>query len=125
MLARCLALLFIPILPFVPLMADFGPAATASDVLAGSLASALALFALVNQRARVALAVVGGWVAFSPFVLQMSLLEEAVAVAWGVSTFTLMVGPFSDPPRVIVEAASSPANPQRETDRDQQLPIAA
>jgi hypothetical protein len=125
MFVRCLALLFIPILPFVPLMADFGPAATASDVIAGSLASALALFSLVNRRARVAVALVGGWVAFSPFVLRMSFFEEVVAVAWGVSTFALMVGPFSDTPRVIIEAAAAPVTPQRESARERHLPIAA
>jgi len=125
MLARCLALLFIPTLPFIPLMADFGPAATANDLLAGGVAGVLALFSLVNRRAQVALALVGAWVAFSPFLFRMSLLEEAVAVVWGVSTFVLTMGPFSDPHRVFVTAAAAPATPQRESAPERHLPIAA
>jgi hypothetical protein len=76
MFARCLALLFIPILPFVPLMAPFGPAHATSAIVAGVVATVLAALALVDDRARVALAVVGGWVALSPFILRSTLTEE-------------------------------------------------
>jgi hypothetical protein len=70
MLTRCLALLFIPILPFVPLMAPLGSAHVISAVVAGVVATVLAAFALVDDRARAAVAVVGGWVALSPFIFR-------------------------------------------------------
>ena len=108
MLARCLALLFIPILPFVPLMAPIGPAHTASAIIAGVLATVLAAFALVDDRARAAVSVVGGWVALSPFVFRSTLTEEVIAVCWGVATFALMAGPFSARPRSIFVAAAPP-----------------
>jgi hypothetical protein len=62
-------------------------------------------------------ALIGVWVALTAFIFQSTLLEEVVAVSWGVSMFTLMVGPFSDPFRVTrtaslaltVAPAASPA----------------
>ena len=60
MLSRCLALLFIPILPFVPLMAPLGHAHATNALAAGIVATALALFALVDDRARFGAAIVGG-----------------------------------------------------------------
>ncbi len=124
MLGRSLALLFIPVLPFVPLMAPFGRANAASAIIAGIIATACAAFSLVDQRARIATAVVGGWVALSPFIFPGTLLEEWIAVTWGVSTFVLMVGPFSDRPRSFFVAASA-ARPQAKSNDDHQLPLAA
>jgi hypothetical protein len=124
MFTRCIALLLIPVLPFVPLMANFGGATTANAVIAGALAMALAFASLIDDRARVGVALIGAWVAFSPFVFRSSMLEDIVAVCWGVSTFVLMAGPFSDRPRVIVAPATR-AETQRDTDRDQPLPLAA
>ncbi len=123
MLSRSLGLLFIPILPFVPLVAPFGSAHAANAVIAGVVASVLAVFSLVDNRARVAAAVVGGWVALSPFIFDATLLEEVVTVSWGVSTFVLMIGPFSEQPRVMV-VATVPVEPARETEHEQ-LPLAA
>jgi hypothetical protein len=124
MFARCLALLFIPILPFVPLMAPFGPAHATSAIVAGVVATVLAALALVDDRARVALAVVGGWVALSPFILRSTLTEEVIAVCWGVSTFMLMAGPFSARPRSIVVAAV-PQRPLPESRDDHHVRLAA
>jgi hypothetical protein len=108
MLARCLALMFIPILPFVPLMTPLGPAHATSAVVAGVVATVLAAFALVDDRARAAVAVVGGWVALSPFIFRSTLTEEVIAVCWGVGTFALMSGPLSARPRSIFVAAAPP-----------------
>ena len=124
MLGRCLALLVIPMLPWAPLMTPFSRAHAANAIIAGIVATVCAAFSLVDYRARVAAAVVGGWVALSPFIFRATLLEECIAVTWGVTTFVLMVGPFSDRPRSIFVAAS-PARPQAKANDDHQLPLAA
>jgi len=84
----------------------------------------LALFALVDNRARVAVSIVGAWVALAPFIFDSTLLEEVVTCSWGVTTFLLMAGPFSDPPRVSVVAASTAAS-RPEVGPDDSLPLAA
>lgn len=122
MLARCVALLFIPVLPFVPLMAPLSRAHATNAIVSGIIAAALACFSLVDNRARTAVALVGGWVAFSPFVFRTTLLEQVIAVSWGVGTFVFMAGPFSDPPRSIFVAASPS---QTRASEDQHLPLAA
>ena len=124
MFLRCLALLFVPILPFVPLMAPLSRAHAMNAIISGIIAGALAGFSLVDNRARTAVALVGAWVAFSPFVFRATLLEQVVAVCWGVSTFVFMVGPFSDRPRSIFVPASS-SRPRRRANDDDQLPLAA
>jgi hypothetical protein len=128
MLSRSLALLFIPALPFVPLIAPFGTAHTANAIVAGAIATVLAVFSLVDNRARVAVSIVGAWVALAPFIFDSTLLEKVVTCSWGVSTFLLMVGPFSEAPRVSVVAPSTvTARPQTgpDTDPDDGLPLAA
>ena len=124
MLGRCLALMFIPVLPWVPLMAPFSRAHAANAIIAGIVATACAAFSLIDNRARVAAAVVGGWVALSPFIFRSTLLEGWVAVSWGVCTFVLMVGPFSDRPRSIFVAAL-PVRPRTKANDEHQLPLAA
>ncbi len=124
MLLRCLALLFVPILPFVPLMTPLSRAHTANAIISGIIATVLAGLSLVDNRARTAVALVGAWVAFSPFVFRATLVEEVVAVCWGVSTFALMVGPFSDRPRSSFVAAS-PSRPRQRANDDHQVPLAA
>jgi len=124
MLTRCLALLFIPILPFVPLMVPFSTAHATSAIVAGVVATVLAAFALVDDRARAAVAVVGGWVALSPFIFRSTLTEEVIAVCWGVSTFALMMGPFSAAPRSIFVAAA-PQQPLPESRDDHHVRLAA
>lgn len=124
MFGRCLALLFIPVLPWVPLMAPLSRVHAANAIIAGIIATACAAFSLVDNRARVAAAVVGGWVALSPFIFPATLLVEWIAVSWGVCTFLLMVGPFSDRPRSIFVAAS-PARSRPKANDDHQVPLAA
>jgi len=124
MLARCLAVLFIPILPFVPLFVPLSSAHAISAVVAGIVANALVAFALVDDRARTALAAVGAWVALSPFIFRSTLTEEAIAVCWGVGTFVLMAGPFSAPPRSVIVAAAS-QKPLPEAGDDHHVRLAA
>ena len=111
MLSRALALLIVPALPFLPLMLPLGPAHALNAVVAGSLASVLALFSLVDDRARFGVAVVAAWVALSAFIFRSTLLDELVAVGWGVSTFALIAGPFSARPATSRAAAAQPAEP--------------
>jgi len=124
MLSRCLALMIVPVLPFVPAVAPIGPAHAVNMIVAGTLASLLALGALVDDRARLGVAVVGAWVALMPFLLiDSTLLEEVISVSWGVATFALIAGPFSSPPRVarVPAAAAETAAPTVEP----RLPLAA
>ena len=124
MLTRCLALLFVPILPFVPLMVPLSPAHATSAVIAGIVATLLVAFALIDDRARWAIAAVGGWVALSPFIFRSTLTEQVITVCWGVSTFVFMAGPFSARPRSIFVAAA-PQKPLPESSADHHLPLAA
>jgi hypothetical protein len=123
MLSRCLALVLMSIFPVAPFILPFGPAHTVNAVVAGSLAALLGLFALANDRARIAAAVVAGWVALSPFVIWSTLTEQVVCVSWGVSTFVLLAGPFSMSPAVFRVPAAVPIRPP--AGRDEDLPVAA
>jgi len=123
MLARCLAVLFIPILPFVPLFVPLSSAHAISAVVAGIVATALVAFALVDDRARTALAAVGAWVALSPFIFDSTMLEKVLTVSWGVVTFVHMIGPFADPPRV--ETSGAPATHMPPVNEEAALPRAA
>jgi hypothetical protein len=77
-----------------------GPAHTVNAIVAGILAAAFSLASLSDDRFRIATAVVGGWVALSPFILPSTLLEEVLTVSWGVTMFVCMIGPFSHKPVV-------------------------
>jgi len=128
MFSRALALMIVPALPFLPLMLPLGPAHSLNAVIAGSVAFALALFSLADDRARFGVAAVGGWVALSAFIFQSTMLEEIVAVSWGVTTFALIAGPFSARPTFFKTPVARPIEPPA-ADQDlrpaQDLPLAA
>jgi hypothetical protein len=124
MLSRCLAILFAPLLAFAPLVLPIGSLHAIDAVVAGTLATLLSMLSLTFDRARVGTAILGGWVALTAFIFPSTLLEEVVTVSWGVSMFALMVGPFSQAPRVswtLATPASAPVLAPVETD----LPLAA
>ena len=125
MLSRCLALLWIPTLPFAPLMVPFAPARAANVVVAGIVATVLALFSLVNNRARFAVGFAGAWVALTPFIFNTTLPEEVITVVWGVSTMVFMAGPFSDRPRVYRTPAAATTTDAAAGEAQRNLPIAA
>jgi len=100
MFARTLAVLISAWLSISALMVPFSAAHRVNVIVAGTLAALFSFFALASDRARVAAAVVGGWMALSPFVLRSTLLEEVILVSWGVAMFALMAGPFSQRPRI-------------------------
>ena len=93
-------------LPMLAVTLPIGPVHTANALIAGILATVLSLAALADDRARVGTAVVGAWVALSPFVFTSTLIEEVLTVSWGVTIFVCMIGPFSAAPRV--ELARAP-----------------
>jgi hypothetical protein len=96
MLSRIVGLLMVAFLFTAPFVVPMGPAHTANAFIAGSLALLFALGALADERARLGLALVGGWVALSPFLFWSTLAEQVVTVSWGVSTFVLAMGPLSE-----------------------------
>jgi hypothetical protein len=67
---------------------------------AGILATLLSFGSLIDNRFRYGVALIGGWVALSPFVMWSTLIEGVVAVSSGVAMFVFMMGPFSEAPRV-------------------------
>jgi hypothetical protein len=126
MLSRCLAILIAPLLAFAPLVLPIGPAHTTDAVIAGTLATLLSMLSLTYDRARVGTAILGGWVALTAFIFPSTLLEEVVTVSWGVSMFVLMVGPFSQAPRVSFALATPDIAPvPAPADGDGHLPLAA
>ncbi len=121
MLNRFLAIL---IAPWLPLAAFIFPMSTphhVSALVAGTLATVLAAFAFSDDRARFAAAGVAGWVALTALIFPSSLLEEAIALSWGVSMFAWLAGPLSAQPLVI----RTPAAPAPRARGDEHLPMAA
>lgn len=106
MFSRSLGILIGAWLPMLAAMLPIGPVHTANAMIAGVLATVLSLAALADDRARVGTAVVGAWVALSPFIFTSTLIEEVLTVSWGVTIFVCMIGPFSAAPRV--ELARAP-----------------
>jgi hypothetical protein len=124
MFYRCLAILLASCLPTAAAIFPMGPAHTANAVIAGTLGTVLAAFALTNDRARLAAALVGFWVALSAFVFWSTLLEEFITVSWGVLMFVWMIGPLSVAPRV-TRVRIPGATPQPRTAPAPELPMAA
>jgi hypothetical protein len=112
MLSRSFAIVISAWLPMLGVILPLGPIHTANAIIAGIAATLLSFAALSDNRARTAAAVVGAWVALSPFIFDSTLLEEVLAVSWGITTFSCMIGPFSEPPRVeVIDAPATPAAP--------------
>jgi hypothetical protein len=86
-------------LPMLAVVLPLGPVHTVNAIVAGIAATLLSLAALSDDRARIGAAVVGGWVALSPFIFSSTLIEKVLTVSWGVTTFACMIGPFSASPR--------------------------
>jgi hypothetical protein len=96
MLSRITGLLMVAFLFIAPFVVPMGPVHSANAFIAGSLALLFGLGALADERARLGLALVGGWVALAPFIFWSTLAEQVVTVSWGVSTFVLAMGPLSE-----------------------------
>lgn len=124
MFYRCLAIMLASCLPTAAAIFPMGPAHTANAVIAGTLGTVLAAFALVSDRARLGAALIGFWVALSAFIFSSTLLEEFITVSWGVLMFVWMIGPLSVAPRVSrVRIPEATPQPSAATAAD--LPLAA
>ena len=117
MFSRSIAVVFAAWLPAAALILPLGPAHTVNALISGTVATLLAAVSMAHDRARIAAAVVGAWVALTPFILRSTLLEEIVCVCWGTMMFTSLMGPFSESPRrsrqVAVQPAQAPATEQQ------------
>jgi hypothetical protein len=115
MFSRMLAILLSSCLPALGVILPFSEVHRTNALVAGIAGTILAAFSLVDRRARIGAAIVGAWVALSPFVIPSTLLEQTVTVTWGVLTFQWLLGPFSEAPHVtftrgrVEEPAPTPA----------------
>jgi hypothetical protein len=124
MLSRSLAIIVSSWLPCFALILPLGRFHTINALVAGTVATVLSALALSNDRARSAAAIVGAWVAFTPFIVQSSFLEIVIATCWGVPLFVHMIGPFSQAPTVsFVRALPPPKKKEQLVERV--LPVAA
>lgn len=115
MLSRSIAIIIGTWLPMLAVVLPIGPVHTANAIVAGIVGTLLSLAALSDNRARYAAAVVGAWVALSPFIFDSTLIEKVLTVSWGVTMFSCMIGPFSEAPRVeLVRAAATHVPPIEE-----------
>ena len=122
MLHRTLAILLAPILPMAALMLPLSTFHRVDAFVAGGLATVLSAFALADDRARLGGAIVAGWVALTALIFPSTLLEETLALSWGVLMLAWLAGPLSATPRVTRVAAERPV---REVGGDHHLPLAA
>ncbi len=121
MLTRSLAILLAPWLPLGALMLPMSAAHRIDGLVAGALGIVLSAFSLSNDRARIAAAAVGAWVALTALVFPSTLLEATLALSWGALMFAWLAGPFSTRPAVITSVAPAAAADAR----DGHLPLAA
>ncbi len=122
MLTRFLAILIAPWLPLFALIFPMSTPHRVSALVAGTLATVLAAFAFSDDRARFAAAGVAAWVALTALIFPSSLLEEAIALSWGVPMFAWLAGPLSAPP--VVTRTAAPARAPQARD-DGRVPMAA
>ncbi|HVR01933.1 MAG TPA: hypothetical protein VMT47_07370 [Polyangia bacterium] len=118
MLSRSIGIIIATWLPCLALMLPISPLHTANFIVSGLVATALAMFSMGSDRARLGVAVIGAWVAFTPFVFRSTFTELVVAVCWGVTMFATIGGPFSESHRVtrmpVVQRPSAPAEAHEE-----------
>jgi hypothetical protein len=108
MLSRSIAILIGTWLSMLAVILPLSPAHRVSALVAGIVGTLLSFASLSDNRARIGAAVVGAWVALSPFIFASTLLEEVLTVSWGMTTFVCMIGPFSAPPHVEVIPVPQP-----------------
>ena len=118
MLSRSISILIGAWLPMLAAVLPIGRVHLINALICGTVATLLSFAALSDNRARIAMAVVGGWVALSPFIFDSTLIEQVLTVSWGVVTFVHLIGPFSDAPRVTVSRVPETGKPRREEEHD-------
>jgi hypothetical protein len=118
MVSRSISILLGAWLPMLAAVLPIGPVHFWNALICGTVATLLSFAALSDNRARVGMAIVGAWVALSPFIFDSTLTEEVLTVSWGVLTFVHLIGPFSDAPRVTVSRMPDSHTPPREEESD-------
>jgi len=118
MVSRCIAILISAWFPTLAVILPLGPTHTTHAVVAGILATVLSFGSLSDNRLRIPTAVVGAWVALSPFVISSTLLEKVLAVSWGMTMFVCMIGPFSAEPLTIRRRAAETEVPPAGSERE-------
>jgi len=114
MISRSISILIGAWLPMLAAVLPIGPVHLTNALICGALAILLSFAALSDNRARVGMAVIGGWVALSPFIFDSTMVEQVLTVSWGVATFVHLIGPFSDAPRVTFSRVPVTDEPRRE-----------
>jgi hypothetical protein len=114
MLSRSIAILIGSWLPMLAVMLPLGRFHTANAIIAGIAGTLLSLAALADDRGRIGAAIVGAWVALSPFIFPATLLEKVLTVSWGITMFACMIGPFSQAAAATVSRAPEKAPPVEE-----------
>ena len=118
MLSRSISILIGAWLPMLAAVLRIGPVHLTNAIICGTLATLLSFAALADDRARIGMAIVGAWVALSVFIFRSTLIEQVLAVSWGVVTFVHLIGPFSDAPRVTVTRVPDSHTPPREEETE-------
>jgi len=118
MLSRSISILIGAWLPMLAAVLPIGPLHLWNALICGTIATLLSFAALSDDRARIGMAIVGAWVALSAFIFRSTLIEQVLAVSWGVATFVHLIGPFSDAPRVTVVRIPDAHTPPREEEFD-------
>jgi hypothetical protein len=77
MLSRSLGIIIATWLPCLALMLPLSPFHTGNFIVSGLAATALAMFSMGSDRARLGVAVIGVWVAFTPFVFRSTLRSSS------------------------------------------------
>jgi hypothetical protein len=123
MVSRAVSIIVSSWLPCLALILPLGTFHTINALVAGTLATVLAAFSMSHDRARYGAAILGAWVAFTPFIHRSELVEIVLAVSWGVAMFVHLIGPFAQAPQVsFVPAATRPHDGPTE---EHELPLAA
>ena len=125
MLSRSISILIGAWLPMLAAVLPIGPVHLTNAIISGTLATLLSFAALTDDRARIGMAIVGAWVALSVFIFRSTLIEQVLAVSWGVVTFVHLIGPFSDAPRVTVTRVPDAHTPPRQEEPESEYARAA
>jgi hypothetical protein len=100
MSTRMLAALVSSWLPTLGVILPMSGAYRLNALIAGTLATVLAAFSVVDDRARYGAAALAAWTGLMFLVVDATIIELAVNGGWAVAMFTWLLGPFSASPAV-------------------------
>lgn len=100
MSTRMLAALVSSWLPTLGVILPMSAAYRVNALVVGILATVLAAFSVVDDRARYGAAALAAWTGLMFLVVDATIVEMALNGAWAVAMFTWLIGPFSASPAV-------------------------